>query len=115
MELPSEIRMPVKRRRRRSRQFKARVLEETLQGGVSVAAVARHHNLNANFIHKWRKTAQNGGPVTPAFIPLPAPPTPSGPSQHEVRVEVSTAQGIITLNWPGDQPASLAQFIKSLS
>ena len=57
MELPGEIRMPVKRRRH-SPEFKAQVLEEALQYGVSVAAVARRHNLNANLIHP---TTEIGG------------------------------------------------------
>ena len=117
MELPGEIRMPVKRRRH-SPQFKAQVLEEASQYGVSVAAVARRHNLNANLIHKWLKTAQGGVPaasVAPAFISLPAPPTPSRPSQAEARIEIPGATGVINLFWPCDQSQSLAALLKSLS
>jgi len=115
MDLPSELTIPVKRRRRHSPQFKAQVLEEALQYGVSVAAVARRHNLNANLIHKWLKTAQGGVPaasVTPAFIPLPAP---SDSCQPEVRIEIPSALGAVTLSWPCDQHHSLAQFIKSFT
>jgi len=117
MELPGEIRTPVKRRRH-SPQFKAQVLEEALQYGVSVAAVARRHNLNANLIHKWLKTAQGGIPaasVEPAFIPLPAPPTPSRPSPAEARIEIPGARGVINLFWPCDQSQSLAELLKTLS
>ena len=115
MELPDELRIPVKRRRY-SPQFKAQVLEETLQDGVSVAAVARRHNLNANLVHKWLKAAQGGvraASVAPAFIPLPAPPTPSGSGQPEVRIDIPSALGAVTLSWPCDQYHSLSQFIKS--
>lgn len=117
MELSSEIPVPVKRRRRYSSQFKAQVLEETLQPGISVAAVARRHNLNANLVHKWREAAQRGHstvPQMPAFIPLPAPPS-SELRQPEVRIEVPTSQGSVTLFWPSDQSRSLAELLKQLS
>lgn len=123
MEWLSEISEPVKPRRRHSPQFKAQVLQETQQYGVSVAAVARRHNLNANLIHKWRQVAKNGGsgvPATPGFISLPAPSMPAAPEPTtsclpEVRLEVPSAQGIVTLHWPCDQPGSLAALLKSLT
>ena len=117
MELPDETRVPVKRRRH-SPQFKARVLEETMQDGVSIAAVARRHNLNANLIHKWLKATQGGvyaAPIAPAFIPLPAPSTPSQPSRAEARIEISGSKGFISVFWPCDQPQSLAELLKTLS
>jgi transposase len=117
MELPGEIRIPVKRRRY-SPQFKAQVIEEAMQDGISVAAVARRHNLNANLIHKWLKTAQGGVPAAPAaaaFISLPAPPTPSRSSPAEARIEIPGARGVINLFWPCDQSQSLAEFLKTLS
>lgn len=89
-----------------------------MQDGVSIAAVARRHNLNANLIHKWLKTVPDGVPyasTAPAFIPLPAPPTPSRPSRAEARMEISGANGIISVFWPCDQPQSLAELLKSLS
>lgn len=117
MDLPDEIRVPVKRRRH-SPQFKAQVLEETMLDDVSIAAVARRHNLNANLIHKWLKTAPSGvpaAPVAPAFISLPAPSTLSRPSPAEARIEIPGARGVINLSWPCDQTQSLAALLKSLS
>ena len=117
MELPGELRIPVKRRRY-SPRFKVQVIEEALQDGVSVAAVARRHNLNANLLHKWLKTAQGvvpTAPVMPAFIPLPAPPTPNRPTLAEARIEIPGAKGVINLFWPCDQPQSLAELLNTLS
>ena len=117
MELPGEIRIPVKRRRY-SPQFKAQVMEEASQYGVSVAAVARRHNLNANLLHKWLTTAQRevpAAPAAPAFISLPAPPTPCRPSVAEARIEISGARGNVNLFWPCDQTQSLAALLKTLS
>ena len=117
MELPSVTRIPVKRRRRHSSQFKAQVLQEALQPGISIAEVAQRHNLNANLIHKWRRGIQRELPtlqMTPAFIPL-APPVANSSSQSEVRIEVPGHHGSVTLFWPCDQARSLADFLKSLS
>jgi transposase len=36
--------------------LKRRVLDECRQPGASVAQVALSHGLNANLVHKWRRT-----------------------------------------------------------
>ena len=109
--------MPIKRRRH-SPEFKAQVLEDASQYGVSVAAVARRYNINANLIHKWLKTAPRlvtAASAAPAFIPLPAPPAASHSSAAEARIEVPGKSGVIKVFWPCDQPQSLAELLKTLS
>lgn len=78
-----------RRRRRHSAQFKAMVIQECLRPGVSIAAVALAHGLNANMLRKWvveaepkaeapkalpakAKVATASGPV-PSFVPLALP------------------------------------------
>jgi transposase len=117
MDSPSEIKTLVKRRRH-SKQLKARVLEETLHPGASMASVAQRHNLNANLIHKWRRTAERGiaaAAASPAFLALPIAPTSDAISRAEVRVEIRNPIQTINVFWPCDQPHSLANFIKTLS
>jgi transposase len=48
------------RRRTRSLDDRKRIVEEALVPGVSVAAVARRHGLNANFIFKWIRRSREG-------------------------------------------------------
>lgn len=48
------------KRRKRSAAERLRIVEETLAAGVSVAAVARAHGINANQIFAWRKLYQAG-------------------------------------------------------
>jgi transposase len=36
---------------------KRRIVEETLQAGVSVSSVARAHGINANQVFQWRKVS----------------------------------------------------------
>jgi len=47
-------------RRRRSKQERRRIVEESLREGVSVARLARAHEVNANQIFHWRKLYREG-------------------------------------------------------
>jgi transposase len=47
-------------RRFRSAEEKQRIIEEALVPGVSVAAVARAHGINANMLFSWRKMYHAG-------------------------------------------------------
>jgi transposase len=48
------------RRRRWTRAEKARIIEESLARGASVAEVARRHDVHANLLHAWRRQARTG-------------------------------------------------------
>lgn len=118
MEFSGEIKTPVKRRRRHSPQFKAQVLAESQQPGVSMATVAQRHNLNANLVQKWRHAAERrerAGPATPAFIPLPAPAAVDRATVPEACIELPGSLGLIRVFWPCDQTRSLAELLKTLS
>ena len=77
---------PVGRRRRRrySVEFKAQVVAACEGPGVSLAAIALHHKLNANLLRRWVEQAEGNerllvsrsdvavqSAVVPAFVPLP--------------------------------------------
>jgi transposase len=47
-------------RRRRSKQERRRIVEESFEPGVSVARLARAHQVNANQIFHWRKLYREG-------------------------------------------------------
>ena len=55
---------PIRRRRRHSAEFKAKAVQECMQPGVSIAAIALHHRLNANLLRRWvaEQEAKNGAP-----------------------------------------------------
>ena len=95
------------RRRTRSLDDRKRIVEEALAPGVSVAAVARRHGLNANLVFKWIRRSREGWrdrrgepakekPVVvappqrdgPAFVPvkLLELDTPSAPRPSDVMV-----------------------------
>jgi transposase len=47
-------------RRRRSKQERRRIVEESFEPGVSVARLARAHGVNANQVFHWRKLYRQG-------------------------------------------------------
>src|ERR1700722_3382529 len=52
------------KRRQWSEAMKRRIVAETLEPGSSVSIVARHHDVNANQVFKWRRDMAPG--QTPA-------------------------------------------------
>ena len=59
---------PVGRRRRRrySVEFKAQVVAACQGPGVSLAAIALHHKLNANLLRRWVEQAEGSARVAVA-------------------------------------------------
>jgi transposase len=50
-------------------QDKHRIVEEAMRPGASVADIARRHDVNANLVFNWRRTARSGD-LAPSFIPI---------------------------------------------
>jgi transposase len=51
------------RRRHWPTEEKLRIVEETLQPGASISAVARRNGLAANLLYRWRRLMMEGGAV----------------------------------------------------
>ena len=63
----------VRRRRRYPAEVKRRLVEEALQPGASVSAIARQHNINTNMLFTWCRQAQRGllaAPPQATFVPV---------------------------------------------
>ena len=113
-----------RRRRRHSAEFKAAVIQECMKPGVSVAAVALAHNLNANMLRKWvidaehkkvAPTAPAGKPL-PDAAPLPAPSfvplaLPAPVVDGEIRIELHRAGTPIKVVWPAAAAADCAAWL----
>ena len=74
-------------RRRWSSEEKLRIVQETLEPGASVGAVARRHGLASNLLYTWRRRALAGAmagfmavEVADRTLPAPTRPTNSGPT-----------------------------------
>jgi transposase len=67
------------RRRRWSLPDKLRIVEETMQPGVTVTEVARRHGLAPSVVFTWRRLAREGrlGDAGPSFMPVEITPVPA--------------------------------------
>ena len=113
-----------RRRRRHTAQFKAAVIEECLRPGVSIAAVALAHSLNANMLRKWVIDAEHktialplNAPAEPEAPPMP-PPTfiplalPAATVDGEIRIELQRAGTVIKLVWPAAAARDCAAWLR---
>ncbi|MCH5531345.1 transposase [Pseudomonas syringae pv. syringae] len=104
-------------RRSYSKSFKAQVIQECAQPGASIASVALGHSLNTNLVHKWiRLQTQKSTALQPAFIPLPMPLTVanSQAASSNIFVETQHSRGSVKVNWPTENAAACATFVRDL-
>ena len=114
-----------RKRRRYTDEFKAKVVAACQGPGVSVAAIALMHKLNANLLRRWLEKAESGAtmtgsdvvamksaaaPIPPAFVPLQR--SNANDHQREIRVEVRRGQQSITVNWPTSDAAQCAVWLR---
>ena len=90
------------RRRRWSLQDKLRIVEETLQPGVTVSEVARRHGLAPSVVFTWRRLAREGRlgeTAGPVFMPVeitavPAQAAPvASPARRTGLIEIVLSRG----------------------
>ncbi len=111
------------RRKRRSWSLdeKRRIVEETLKDGVSVAEVARRHDLNTNLLFGWRRQfgfepdgLKDLAPILPVTITSDMAAEESDPGSSG-QMEIVLAQGDRILVWSDVDSAALTRVLKALS
>ena len=117
-----------RRRRKHSAEFKAEVVAACRQPGVSMAAVAMAHGVNANLLRRWVIEAEQCGSAngsslqtmssdastpspTPAFVPLQLT---SSTAPADVRIELRRGGTAITVTWPSSAAAECAAWMREL-
>jgi transposase-like protein len=109
-----------RRRRLYSQEFKASIVEACRHPGVSVAAVALAHGLNANLVRRWISEAResvtaNTGPVPaskPAFVPVEIAPAPSAPPPTEISIQIQRGGTTVQLRWPLSATSEFAHWLR---
>lgn len=113
-------------------EFKTAVIAACREPGVSVAAVAQAHGLNANLVRKWLvgrgvKRCGLGGTTTPLvakvapampFVPvqLPAPARVQPNNAVEtIQIELTRGGATLTVRWPVAQASSCADWLGELA
>jgi transposase len=114
-----------RRRRRHSAEFKASVIEQCLKPGVSIAAVALAHGLNANMLRKWVIDSEHKilAPASTAAAPAPEPPPVPPPTfiplalpapvvDGEIRIELQRAGTTVKIVWPAAAARDCAAWLQ---
>ena len=115
-----------RRRRRHSDEFKASAVAACQQPGVSMAAVAMAHGINANLLRRWVRDGETKAGIAahseqtceapalprPAFVPVTLPraaqPTP------EIRIEVRRGPLTIAVTWPSTAASECGAWMREL-
>lgn len=118
-----------RRRRQHSAEFKARVVAACRRPGVSIAAVALEHRLNANLLRRWvvaaertpavgplvtRNVAPAGAmPTNTAFVPVELQSAPVVTAQ-EIVIELRRGPTVVKVSWPLAAAAACSAWLGEL-
>lgn len=105
-------------RRRHDPELKRQVLAECAAPGASVAKVAMSHGLNANLVHKWRRTVAHDrdAAIASAFVPVSVVPAAPPTVQASQFIEVDLQRGPVTVRvrWPMASSASCGAWLREM-
>jgi transposase-like protein len=107
-----------RRRRRHSAEFKAKVVAECRQPGVSMAAVALANGLNANLLRSWvgkiHGAIDAGRAIEPSakFIALPLETEAEPATPADIRIELRRGATTITVTWPTQAAGDCAAWLR---
>jgi transposase-like protein len=97
------------------------VVEECRGAGVSLAAVALAHGLNANLLRRWVMESKSIG-RTPGraststqqeFVALPwVAQAPQSVAASDIRVELRRGATTITISWPAQAAGDCAAWLR---
>jgi transposase-like protein len=109
--------LPGRRRRRHSAEFKARVVEQCRQPGISMASVALANGINANLLRTWVGKSSGTAAVV-ARTPLPSdafvalPLTSETAPATDIRIELRRGTATITVSWPAQAANECAAWLR---
>ena len=111
-----------RRRRSWTGDEKRQIVEESLEPGVSIAEVARRHDLNANQLFAWRRQMgirSSASDVLTSILPVTIEPKPSMPENGGCvttsQMEIVLAEGDRIIVWSDVEVAALSRVLKALS
>lgn len=128
-----ELRISHRRRRNnRSPEFKAQIVAECMQVGVSVAGISRQYGLNPNLVYRWvsefeqmqamtsvalsgQHSVEINTTVKPNFIELPfRAPVVQADSCEGIEFDFKKGDLTLKVKWPASSALECVHMIKSL-
>ena len=121
---------PRRRRRLHSDEFKARAVASCMQPGVSMAAVAMTHGVNANLLRRWVREAEMKPPARELcqataqqaqaprretlFVPVSLPASAAPTALADIRIELQRGATAVTVTWPASAASECAAWMREL-
>lgn len=117
-----------RRRRRHSAEFKAQVVAACRGPGVSIAAMALEHRLNANLLRRWVTEAEGNGeagliaagngsqtpiPASAAFVPVELPRS-SVTTAQQIVIELRRGATRVKVSWPVEAAPACSSWLRAL-
>ncbi|MDQ0086591.1 transposase [Variovorax boronicumulans] len=105
-------------RRRHAAELKRQVLAACAAPGASVAQVALAHGLNANLVHKWRRTVDAGavdlknGDQHGEFVSLTL--APSSAVASDIHLELRRGAIAVNVTWPLSASSQCAAWLREI-
>jgi transposase-like protein len=128
--IPDQQAGPRQRRRVHSDAFKAGAVAACAQPGMSMAAVAMAHGINANLLRRWVHEAEMKprGDVVRAdvvvgaaarepktvFVPVSLPPSAPPAQVPDIRIELRRGPTTVTVTWPAGAASDCAVWMREL-
>ncbi len=128
--IPEDQTGPRRRRRLHSDEFKARAVASCMQPGMSMAAVAMAHGVNANLLRRWVREAEMKAPARalgksaaqqlqapqrePLFVPVSLPTTAAPAAPADIRIELQRGVTAIKVTWPASAASECAAWLREL-
>lgn len=121
--IPEQLADGRRRRRLHSDEFKATAVAACMQPGVSMAAVAMAHGINANLLRRWVRAAEMDAahrpgkapalpmPSAASFVPMRLPTSDAAPG---IRIELRRGATSICVTWPTESAADCAAWMREL-
>lgn len=123
-----------RRRRTYTRQFKAEMVAQCMQGNVSLASLAVEHGMNPNVLHRWVAEHERYGhhilsdddqqeqgasalmvpkpESATSFIPVSPSPSRSPASNEAIRLELKRSGTTVNVSWPVSAAAQCAELLR---
>lgn len=129
MTLPDQPASPRRRRRLHSDEFKAVAVATCMQPGMSVAAVAMAHGINAILLRRWVRDAEmktstelvgtsvhdvEEPPVKSTFVPVALPVLAAPTPLPDIRIELQRGGTAVTVTWPASAASECAASMREL-
>ena len=119
-----------RRRRMHSDEFKADAVAACTQPGMSMAAVAMAHGINANLLRRWVHEAEmkprsevvradvmdgaNAQEPKTVFVPVSLPATAPPAQAPDIRIELRRGPMVATVAWPASAASECAAWMREL-